>query len=212
MPVADTQVHKRLPTPIFALTIGINHYQYHDDDYPDLNAAVGDANEFEHFLKGSLGVPERNIISLRDEKATREAIIGAFKSLAANTLIQREDAIVIFYSGHGANTEMPADWIEAGWVSGETHIEMLCPSDIGTGNPVVLGIPDRTIASLLNIISKAKGDNITLILDCCHSAGINRSEIPDGLVPRSILHPPPIPADCDHDIHQAAPRAGNLAQ
>lgn len=41
----------------------------------------------------------------------------------------------------------------------------------------VEGIPDRTISCLLLDLSAAKGNNIVLILDCCHSAGIDRGVI-----------------------------------
>ncbi|KAG7451529.1 uncharacterized protein BT62DRAFT_991060 [Guyanagaster necrorhizus] len=184
----------------FALVIGINEYEY--GEYENLLAAVADADRFENYLLEDLQTPKKNIISLRNGQATREAIISGFRSLICNPRItQGMAAIIIYYSGHGAVAPKPDEWTD--WQTYDNEIEMLCPTDIGirdVNDNVVEGIPDRTISELLLELANAKGNNITLILDCCHAAGINRGTQPADILnakSRRIPNPPKLSANCD---------------
>ncbi|TDL21760.1 hypothetical protein BD410DRAFT_771363 [Rickenella mellea] len=184
---------------VFALVIGINKYETHDP----LEGAVADADAFARFVQ-TLGVDEDHVMNLRDGAATKVAIISALKSLKNNTKIQHGDAIIIYFSGHGARTPVPSEWVD--WESNESQIEMICPVDIGStpgeGETEISGIPDRMVGLWLNDLSKEKGNNITLIMDCCHSASASRDPKDTGFVPRRILNPPAIiPKDwhiCSH--------------
>ncbi|KAK0219794.1 caspase domain-containing protein [Armillaria nabsnona] len=196
---------------IFALIIGINDYG-HDGLY-NLKGAVTDAKRFEKFLRAKLKVPDMNISYLHDKKATRSAIIKAFRSLENNKAIVKNDAaIIIYYAGHGSVVEKPKAWED--WFAPDDRIEMLCPADMTLSdsdlpeNRRVEGIPDRTISRLLLDLSTAKGDNITLILDCCHSAGMNRGVGIGGPDPtsqhrsRRLFHDQiKVSAKCDSDIY-----------
>jgi len=144
---------------LFALIIGINTYQ----NQPHLRGAVADANAFKSYLTTSLGVDERRIISLIDKEATRAKIIETFKSLSEIEAIQRDhDPIVIFFAGHGGDAPSPPGW-EAGGPSART--QFLITHDSSTGqDATVLGIPDRTVAALLENIAQSKGDNIVSFL------------------------------------------------
>ncbi|KAK0223701.1 caspase domain-containing protein [Armillaria fumosa] len=160
----------------FALTIGINTYKSETLKSEELQGAVNDANKLDEYLCKDLGTPKENIISLRNEEATRSAIINGFRSLECNPNIVKDmAAVIIYYAGHGAVAQKPVEWKD--WETPDDRIEMLCPFDIGSrddNDKVVDGIPDRTISQLLLDLSTAKGNNITMILDCCHAAGINR--------------------------------------
>ncbi|KIJ51154.1 hypothetical protein M422DRAFT_244344 [Sphaerobolus stellatus SS14] len=50
---------------------------------------------------------------------------------------------------------------------------MIVPHDFTISEDIepIYGIPYRTMDALLHRISEEKGDNITVILDCCHSGG-----------------------------------------
>lgn len=104
-----------------------------------------------------LNVPNSHIRNLRDEKATRAAILQAFHDLQNDCRIEKGDPILIFYAGHGGETEAPMSW-----EAGASKIQMLIPHDFGTkiNDRNVYGIPDRTVAALLDSLSKKKGDNI----------------------------------------------------
>ncbi|KAF8964817.1 hypothetical protein BDZ97DRAFT_2004443, partial [Flammula alnicola] len=197
------------PPPILAAVIGINKYASDSPDFENLNGAVGDADAFENFLTKRMQVPKENIYSIRDEQASREGIINSFIFLRDNPQYEKDcAAIIIYYAGHGAQGPIPAEWED--WHTPTGRIEMLCPSDIGClttveineekKKDVIPGLPDRTISALLNQISDRRGNNITLILDCCSSAGMNRSKDADGHVPRRICNPPPIKGYTDQQF------------
>jgi len=154
-------------TPILAVVIGVNRYL--SLEYDDLEGAVADADAFEEFLTEQLKVPQNNIRSLRNEEATREAIITSFYWLRDDVTYKKDEASILFYfAGHGAQTTKPKEWDD--WVTATGQIEMLCPSDIGMPSTscipgevpeeVIKGIPDRTISMLLNHISDIKGNNL----------------------------------------------------
>jgi len=146
-------------SPLFALVIGINRYQ--DAHFPNLASAVNDADKFQQFLVESLGVSPPNIVNLRDDGATRVAIIGAIKSLITNPNIQKDDPIIIYFAGHGGRVSKPKEW--SNWYTSGPQIEIMCPSDMShttEGEDCIVGIPDRTISALLHELSLAKGDNI----------------------------------------------------
>lgn len=195
------------PHATFALIIGIDKYQ--SPDYSDLEAAANDANKMTEYLQSVLGVPEQNIINLRNEQASRRGILDGFQALQTLTgtaeTATSNPCIIIFYAGHGARTEKPMEWED--WAMDSAQVEMLCPYDIGmplgTGdNRVVEGIPDRTVCYLLNQLSKLRGNNITLILDCCCSAGLNRGSSDRIIVrrPRHITNPPRLSGRSDPEV------------
>ncbi|EIM84388.1 uncharacterized protein STEHIDRAFT_36991, partial [Stereum hirsutum FP-91666 SS1] len=149
---------------LYAVIIGINKYQHIEH----LSAAVADANAVRSFLETSMCVPKQRISTLLDEAATRANILGQLQQLANTDVIQRDDPILIFYAGHGAQTEL---------LGGET-IEMICPYDFradgDSKDASAQGIPDFTLGHLLNRISMAKGNNVTVIFDCCHAGSATR--------------------------------------
>ncbi|KAA1472305.1 hypothetical protein DENSPDRAFT_897123 [Dentipellis sp. KUC8613] len=190
IPVADK------PPRFFALVIGINRYQSYN--VTPLKGAVPDANQIEAYLKTDLGVSPDNIRNLRDKQATREGIIRELRALATDERIQYGDPIFIFYAGHGSTAKAPD-----GWEAGGPKIQLICPHDhfeTVNGRQVV-GIPDRTLGSLISNIAKEKGDNISVIFDCCHSGSGTRDHEfdPDRLV-RGIETNVKIPSDLDKDI------------
>jgi hypothetical protein len=69
----------------------------------------------------------------------------------------------------------------------------------GNSAPVE-GIYDRTISALLNKLSKEMGPNITLIMDCCYSGGIDRGDEGTDYVVREIFNPPQACAETDEEI------------
>ncbi|KAA1472264.1 hypothetical protein DENSPDRAFT_170741 [Dentipellis sp. KUC8613] len=195
----------KIPTPIpvpnnpprlFALIIGINKYQSYN--VPPLKGAVPDANQVESYLKDDLGVSPDNIKNLRDREATRAAIIQELRALSTDDRIRPGDPIFIFYAGHGSTARAPE-----GWEAGGPKIQLICPHDHleKVDGRQVVGIPDRTLGALLSSIAKEKGDNITVIFDCCHSgSGTREDEFdPDRLV-RGIETVAEIPTDLDRDI------------
>ncbi|EIM86633.1 uncharacterized protein STEHIDRAFT_156937 [Stereum hirsutum FP-91666 SS1] len=171
----QTTSSSRPPMP-YALLIAI-------DNYPrlrKLKGAIADLDAVYDFLTNKMrGNPEDRIKCLKDGDATRDAIIEHIRALGQNSTIKRDDPIIVFFAGHGAEVDPPA-----GWPAGRfSKVQMLCPYDFHpstAGNTpdtkVIQGIPDRTLGALLNLISGTKGDNIAVIFDCCFSGSGTRQD------------------------------------
>ncbi|KAF8548558.1 hypothetical protein OG21DRAFT_1422872 [Imleria badia] len=185
---------------LFALIIGI-------DDYINcgkLRGAVADAKAMKEYLEQDLLVPGDHIRTLFDHDATRDAIIRAFKDLRNDERIENGNPIVIFYAGHGGELPSPASWT---WWEPKSKIQCLLPQDYDTSR--IPPIPDRAVGALIEDIAKAKGDNISVIFDCCHSASGTRGDSDnDGYVPRTVQLDYTIPEDLDQDIW--GDRAGKI--
>lgn len=127
---------------------------------PALQGAVTDVMLFKDYLKNHLGVPRRQIKLLIDEDATRSAIISAIEILKDNPDIQFEDAIVIYFAGHGAEINAPQKW-ECGDRDGK--IQAIVPYDcdaMRADGQRVPPIPDHTINCLLSAVAQKHGNNI----------------------------------------------------
>ncbi|KAJ7899357.1 caspase domain-containing protein [Mycena leptocephala] len=161
------------PRAIFVLIIGINNY-VNTEELRTLRGAVNDARAFENYLL-TLDVPPSNIVLLENENATRSAILSAFRThLLENTNIpdHGEATMIFFFAGHGSRFEAPSDLIAP-----DRRVEAICPVDERTVNDVgeyVHAIPDYVLVRLLSELADKKGTNITVILDCCHSGGMER--------------------------------------
>ena len=101
-----------------------------------------DADAVVRYLKDSF--THLNITYLRDSAVTLESIIRPFQSLKDNPTIQQDDALFIYYADHGARADKPSSPNRDGWVSFDSKVEMLCPTDICIGHKdPICNIPDR---------------------------------------------------------------------
>lgn len=180
------------------MIIGINKYT--DPDIQDLCCAVNDANAVERFLTSEVGVPKDRVVNLRDEGATREAILTAMRNLAHHNAISAQDPILVYYAGHGSEAPAPIAVRKTNNANGK--IQMLLPHDFelrGSQNAQRQGIFDITLSHILADIATKKSDNIviaplldlgiyflttaqTVILDCCHSGSATRQNPSDSLL------------------------------
>ncbi|GAB1527422.1 hypothetical protein RhiTH_011327 [Rhizoctonia solani] len=179
---------------LHALVIGIGKYEA----YSPLVAAVPDALAFKAYLTENLCLPEVQITVLLDEQAKRVNIIKAFRDLARpDNGINRDDPILIYYAGHGGEVDPPPDRTING-----SRIQCIIPQDTSK-NTGVVPIPDFTIGVLIHRIAQEKGNNITLVLDCCHSASGTRDEMDDArFIDKAYL--PELPVSLDKAIIQDA--------
>jgi hypothetical protein len=136
-----------LPRALFALIIGID---YKNRPELRLNAAVKDSKAIREFVRTRLGVRDEQLLYLEEEQATRAAILEAFLQLAGMPGMQRGDAILIYYAGHGAKIKLSS--------STEKSIESIVPYDCDWN--MVYPVPDQTIGTLLAHIYNERGDNI----------------------------------------------------
>lgn len=109
--------------------------------------------------------------------ATRTNIVDTLLNLSTNPQIQYGDSILIYFAGHGAVYHCK-DYPAYDFPADQGTIEALCPVD---RNPIasdkdkrIPDICDREFSTILSEICRTRGHHITVILDCCHSAGATR--------------------------------------
>jgi hypothetical protein len=166
-------------TTLWALIIGI-------DNYPcePIEGSVADTNAVVEYLLEHRQVRPECVVVMRNEDARRNAILETFKThLIENKNIAHGDPILFHFSGHGLREEMPpghrSDNVY-GNEDGDRDYEAIVPYD-AVRDPYIDPdaedpIPDYTLGALLRKLANAKGNNITVVLDCCHSGHGTRGE------------------------------------
>ncbi|CAE6394744.1 unnamed protein product [Rhizoctonia solani] len=180
--------------PLHCLIIGIDKYKVD----ANLSGAVSDARLFKSYLVESLGVPEGQISLLIDEEAKREDIIQAFQGLAQpDNGIRRDEPILIYYAGLGGEMDAPSDQL-----LDSLPVNCIIPQDASQVDGI-MPIPEFTLAVLVHQIALEKGNNITMIFDCCYSLGGFRNP-PEGARVLARTNCPNPLIELDQDIIQAA--------
>ena len=114
-----------------------------------------DAALVRHFIQ-ERGVPQSQVVWLKDSKAKLPAIRSAFREMLGRT--RKGDLLFLYYTGHG-DREKPG-------------VTFFIPYDSASDNTA------RTAWSAPEIIKdiedRFRGDRAILAADCCHSGGICR--------------------------------------
>ena len=179
---------------LWALLVGVDRYAA----VTPLRGCVSDVQAMRGFLLDHLGVPGDHVRVLADEQATRAGILRAFREfLIENPAVEHGDQILFHFSGHGSQMRDPTGQEPDGLN------ETLVAQDSRT--PGIFDIPDKTLAALLEQLAAEKGDNITVILDCCHSGSGTRKLSGSGaaLVRRAPIDERIPPADLDLEVQSS---------
>jgi uncharacterized caspase-like protein len=195
---ADDQPGTLAPPPLQALLVGVDRYV--STELKPLRGCVADMNAARALLVDELGVPSDAVLVLPDEEATREGIEAAFRShlIAAGQRWAEEQsgaeppAFLFYFSGHGSKAE------DLTGTEPDGYDETIVPHDARDDGPA--DIRDYELAAWLD---ELPGENITVVLDCCHSgSGTDRGgryKQPDELVrsapPDERPLQPPRPAE-----------------
>jgi len=164
-PLAESNGGMESPDNVHALLIGINTYLA-----PSLNALRGceqDIQAFDAFLRQRLRLRDDCMTVLLStntdprKQPTRDNIITAMIDLGAR--IKSGDRVILYYAGHGSRIEN----------QGQRSIETIVPMDSRLEN--IYDIRDFELSVLLQGIT-SKTDDVTVILDSCHSSGATRGE------------------------------------
>ncbi|MDX6497601.1 MAG: hypothetical protein QOG23_861 [Blastocatellia bacterium] len=146
----------------YVLAVGVN--QYANTQY-NLKYAVADAHEFAEELEvqqGKLNNYERvEVISLKDKDATKANILKSLADLSAK--VQPEDALVIFFAGHGTAQQnrfylIPHD---LGYAGDRTALD-----GAGLQNILAHSISDEEISRAVEGIDAGQ---MLLVIDACNS-------------------------------------------
>lgn len=156
---------------VHALLIAIDDY-----DGSPLSGCVNDIDQVQSFLIEKLSVPRKCIRRLEapidplgdhpvaaDCLPTYDNLVAELRQLASGP-VQPGDRVLVYYSGHGSYQKVPA---------AESYFEGLVPLDHQDKGLLL----DIELNRLLQAIADRSGD-LTVVLDCCHSAGATRDVTP----------------------------------
>ena len=146
-----------------ALLVGINDYS--GDLFP-LGGCVNDVKLQKELLIHRFGFNPQDIVTLTDKQATRQGILSTFEE----HLIKQAkpgDNVVFHFSGHGGQVLDPDKDNSDGLNSTLIPIDFQSNSSGGE-------VEDIMGHTLFLLMYALKTDNVTFILDSCHSGGAKR--------------------------------------
>ena len=133
----------------YLFVIGINNYQF----WPRLNNAVKDANDVASTLMSRYNFDFDNIVSLKDEQATRNNIYTSLRGLIEK--VTPQDNLLVYYSGHGFFDQLLN---EGYWVPVDAEVN-------ATGDYV-------SNTEILRIINSINSQHTFLVADACFSGSL----------------------------------------
>jgi len=145
----------------YAIIIGIEGYS----SLPKSDYSYDDARLVKDYLK-ALGVKERNIELLIDEKATLSGIMKSIEAWLPNKL-KKGGKVFVYYSGHGSPNP----------VTGEAF---LVPYD---GDPNYLDVTGYPLKRLYEKLGRLQASEVIVVLDSCFSGAGGRSILAKGARP-----------------------------
>ena len=168
------------------LLIGIDAYAV-----KPLRGCVNDIDAIQKLLLGNkVQVPHQNIVRLAsphpssahetavaDKPATLANICAALEDLGSSK-VKEGDRIFLYYSGHGVRTPISTP-------AGVFNREALVPVDFNEKPEGYQFLYDFDLNRMLAAIV-ARTNAVTLILDCCHSAGVTREMPTLGMTSRAL--------------------------
>ncbi|MBD2776398.1 caspase family protein [Iningainema tapete] len=146
-----------------ALLVGINDYK---NGIPPLGGCVTDVSLQQELLTNRFGFNEKNILTLINAQATRQNILQAFDE----HLIKQAkpgDVVVFHFSGHGSRVKDRDKDMPDGVNGTIVPVDSSLPPNGG----VVQDIMGHTLFLLMYALQT---ENVTVVLDCCHSGGTKR--------------------------------------
>ncbi|MFC5399226.1 polysaccharide deacetylase family protein [Undibacterium jejuense] len=142
----------------WAMVIGINDYA----KWPKLQYAVQDAQGVRQILIEKLGFPADHVFSLQNGEATRNGILAAFHDRLANSSIQKNDRIFVFFAGHGATRKL----------SSGRDLGYIVPVDSDPNEFAADAIP---MTEIQNISESLTSKHVLFVMDACYSGlGLTR--------------------------------------
>lgn len=158
---------------LYALLVGVDRYDPRSR-VPNLRGCVNDVEAMAELLQRKYGLAAANLRKLTNEAATHQAIKLAFrhhlikqaKAWAEAGSSGAPPAFVFHYSGHGSQardeTGTEPDGMDETLVAHDSRL------------PGIYDIKDWELGQLITELNQYS-DNVTIILDCCHSGSGTRN-------------------------------------
>lgn len=153
-----------------ALLVGINNYAVE----APLQGCINDVFSQRELLIHRFGFNPNDIVTLTDESEltpTRENILQTFE---AHLIKQARpgDVVVFHFSGHGSRVLDPDSTAADGLSS--TYVPQNNQKSLSEIDPSTAFVSDITGRTLFLLLAGIKTDNLTAVLDSCHSGGGTR--------------------------------------
>jgi hypothetical protein len=149
----------------WAVIVGVGDYlNFGDEPGGDLPGATNDARNMHAVLTERWGFQEDNVRLLLDLDATRGAIETSFTEWLPS-VVKPGDLVLFYYSGHGSQI-----WDQDG-DEDDGLDETICPTDVLRGSSR-MDIRDDQLGGW---VADLPTNNVTVILDSCHSGTATRS-------------------------------------
>ncbi len=154
-----------------ALLVGIN--RYNDRKWMRLEGAENDVELQRHLLLHRFGFTAENIKVLVGREATHDGILAAFKTFLGDWA-EPGDVVVFHFSGHGSTVYDPENALGTGLVSTIVPVDSMLPNQYPNAGGEVNDITGHTLWLLMRSL---KTENVTFLLDSCHSGGARKGLI-----------------------------------
>jgi len=142
----------------WAVIIGIDEYQ----KWPKLQYAARDADAMRQLLLEKFQIPESHVFTLKNQEATRAAILGVLNAKLDPQALQRDDRVFVFFAGHGATRKL----------SSGRDLGYIVPVDSDPQNVATDAIP---MTELQNIAESIPAKHVLFVMDSCYSGlGLTR--------------------------------------
>jgi hypothetical protein len=152
--------------PAHALVIGISSHKcgrkgegvmLEPHEFPDLNLAHKDAEDFAKTLRNDVGFQDSSIILLRNEEATLDAIRDALEDIRRQCKSSegQKPLVIVYFAGHG-------------WVDPDKR-HYLVPHDARRDRLYRTGLRNRELRDLLGELDT---NRLVVFVDACHSGEI----------------------------------------
>jgi len=103
---ASAQLSEAVYRQGWALVIGINKYPQLPPQY-QLRYSEADAEGIASLLQREFGFEKTSITALKGERATKQGILDALASFTNPNRVQKDDCVLIYFSGHGQTVSLP---------------------------------------------------------------------------------------------------------
>jgi uncharacterized caspase-like protein/peptidoglycan/xylan/chitin deacetylase (PgdA/CDA1 family) len=142
----------------WAIVVGIDAYP----KWPRLQYAVRDAQGVGELLVQKFGFAPERVITLTNEQATRNGILGAFHDRLAHGGVQPNDRLFVFFAGHGATRKL----------SSGRELGYIIPYDSDPNQFETDAIP---MTEIQNIAESLSAKHELFVMDACYSGlGLTR--------------------------------------
>jgi Caspase domain/Domain of unknown function (DUF4384) len=163
-----------------ALLVGINEYP-EDSGFASLRGCVTDVELQRQLLVYRFGFDPADILTLTNAQATRSQILTAFDEHLVKQA-KSGDVVVFHYSGHGSQVTDPDRDFPDGLNSSFVPVDSALPPAFPFEGGIVRDIMGHTLFLLMSAL---QSEQVTVVLDSCHSGGGTRGNLrvrsPEGL-------------------------------